>query len=1086
MKKALLLSCFGLFVWSQGYSQKLNTWQSAQKNQVREVSKTAVRESFPKDFTLFKLDISSLKDKLFSINDDASKSVIVSIPNSNGGLEEFQVYESSNFTKELQAEFPEIRAYKGVGIDDKYAQVRLSIDEKGIQAMVFRTDKKNEFIEPYSADGTIYAVFNSSREKGNLPFVCSTEEQVLANNLLHRTTNEIESTSTELLTFRLAISCNAEYANFFGATNASQSGLVLAGFNATMTRVNGVFERDFAIHMNLISETTNVIYYNPATDPYTTMGQWNGQLQSTLTNVIGEANYDIGHLFGGSGGGGNAGCIGCVCQSGKGSGYTSPSDGVPVGDLFDIDYVAHEMGHQFGANHTFSHSVEGSGVNVEPGSGSTIMGYAGITSRDVQPNSDDYFVYASIKQIQDNMASKTCPIRTPLTNLPPVVNAGLDYTIPKGTPFVLTGVASDPNGDLLSYCWEQNDTATNQTGVNSAASATKTAGPNWRSYDPVSSPVRYFPALARVVANQSTEQGSEIIVGALSSVARTLNFVLTCRDNFLGAGQTKTDNMVVTVNATAGPFLVTSPNTNVTFEAGSNQTVTWDVAGTTENGVNTAFVDIYLSTNGGVSFDTLLASKVPNDGSEVITVPNVPGATNRIMIKGNNHIFYDLSNANFTISAPSIASFAASFSRIVEGQNKSICKGASVSYEIKYEALAGFTGTTSFSVTGNPAGSTVTFSPTTLSATGSVVATFNASNSLVPGFYPITVVATSGATTRTVPLYVQVFDSNFESISLISPANASEAQNTSVLFSWNATANAQSYDIQVATDASFLNIVSNGTTAATTFSVAGLAESTTYYWRVMPKNASCLGSFGTAFQFSTGQIACNVVASTNVPIAIPASGAPTINSVLSVSDAFTVNDINVTINLTHSYISDLTATLISPAGTQIQLFSNACGGSDDVSVAFDDSGSVLVCGNYPAMSGVFAPAQSLSAFAGESSLGNWTLRIRDAFNQDGGSLNSWSMNLCVVQSSLGVKEDDFSSFTVYPNPNNGNFNVQFGSMISEEVKITVYDIRGRMIFNKEYQGVSTQEIQLSGIESGVYLVTAIAGQKKETKRIVVK
>src|SRR5690606_25917312 len=188
-------------------------------------------------------------------------------------------------------------------------------------------------------------------------------------------------------------------------------------------------------------------------------------------------------MFGGSGGGGNAGCIGCVCVANvKGRGITSPADGVPMGDNFDIDYVAHEMGHQFGGNHTFSNNVEGSGVNVEPGSGSTIMGYAGITFQDIANHSDDYFVYASIKQIQDNMVGKTCPTRTTLSNLAPVMDAGKDYIIPKSTPFILTGSATDPDNDPIAFCWEQNDSATTQTGSASQASATKTGGPNWRSY----------------------------------------------------------------------------------------------------------------------------------------------------------------------------------------------------------------------------------------------------------------------------------------------------------------------------------------------------------------------------------------------------------------------------------------------------------------------------------------------------------------------------------------------------------------------------------------------------------------------------
>ena len=209
------------------------------------------------------------------------------------------------------------------------------------------------------------------------------------------------------------------------------------------------------------------------------MSSWNSQLQSTLTSVIGEANYDIGHLFGASGCGGNAGCIGCICVNGsKGSGITSPADNIPSGDNFDIDYVAHEMGHQFGGNHTFSMNNESTGANMEPGSGSTIMGYAGITSQDIQAHSDALFHAISIQQITNNVKSKTCSVNTPTGNSIPTASASSDYTIPKSTPFMLTGTASDANGDALTHIWEEMDVAsTSQTGASSAASATKTSGP---------------------------------------------------------------------------------------------------------------------------------------------------------------------------------------------------------------------------------------------------------------------------------------------------------------------------------------------------------------------------------------------------------------------------------------------------------------------------------------------------------------------------------------------------------------------------------------------------------------------------------
>jgi hypothetical protein len=229
-------------------------------------------------------------------------------------------------------------------------------------------------------------VFLSSRRKGDLPWLCSTPDQELALGLNRQVyMNRLGANTGELKTMRLAQSCNGEYSNYFGATSSAQVNLVLAAYNATLTRCNGCYEKDLAIHLNLIPTTTQVIYYDPATDPYTTMSNWNSQLQATLNSVIGAANYDIGHMFGASGGGGNAGCIGCVCNdANKGSGITSPADGIPQGDNFDIDYVAHEVGHQLGGNHTFSMSIEAGGINnKEVGSGITIMGYAGITSQDV-------------------------------------------------------------------------------------------------------------------------------------------------------------------------------------------------------------------------------------------------------------------------------------------------------------------------------------------------------------------------------------------------------------------------------------------------------------------------------------------------------------------------------------------------------------------------------------------------------------------------------------------------------------------------------------------------------------------------------
>ena len=633
--------------------------------------KAVSRQSFPQEFKLFSLNIEPLKQQLFSIVNSRSHldSTVILLPNADGDLEQFEVYEDSNFEPDLQARFPEIRAYSGRGITDKYATLKLSISPQGIQTMVFRTDKENEFIEPFSQDHTVYAVFRSHREKGQMPWFCATEDRKLAADLDTQVQNTFvpDSSAGQVKTMRLAQSCNAEYSNFFGATSASQVSLVLAAFNATITRSNGVYEKDLALHLNLISNTTSVIYYNPSTDPYTTLSNWNLQLQQTLTSVIGSANYDIGHMFGASGGGGNAGCIGCVCVDpanssslAKGAGITSPADGIPQGDNFDIDYVVHEVGHQLGANHTFSHSLEGTGVNKEVGSGITIMGYAGITAQDVAPHSIDIYHEASIGQIQTNLAGKSCPVTTTMTaNHPPVVSPVSNFTIPITTAFALTGSATDPEGDPITYNWEQNDNSTT-SGTGSVASPTKATGPNWLSFSSTASPTRLFPKLSTILAGLAvtppiTGGDAGTNIEALSSVSRTLNFRLTVRDNrpyVPGStiGQTQFTDMVVTVSNTSGPFQVTSPNTNVSWAGGSAQTITWNVANTTAAPVSCANVKISLSTDGGNTFPTVLAASTANDGSEVLTIPVGTTTTARIKVESVGNIFFDISNTNFTVT----------------------------------------------------------------------------------------------------------------------------------------------------------------------------------------------------------------------------------------------------------------------------------------------------------------------------------------------------------------------------------------------------------------------------------------------------
>lgn len=638
------------------FAQTDRLWSQTFTKTNSEIFENKLSINNPKIYTL---DINGLKNALAKapkrLTVGEKSEIIISFPNSEGKLESFKIRENSNFDPQLAAKYPDIKSYVGEGFGDSTSTVYFSISPLGLSSMEIYGDKSAVFIEPYTKDLSTYVVYKKSDKKDDLnKFECTVidvaQKGVSGIDNLQARPNADDA---KLRTFRLALSVTGEYTTYFGGTKA----LALAAMNNTMTRVNGVFEKDFSARMVLVANNDAVIYTNASTDPYSPASQlnnWNSQLQSTLTSVIGEANYDVGHLFGATGGGGNAGCIGCVCVNGqKGSGYTSPNNGIPYGDSFDIDYVAHELGHQFGGNHTFSMSNEGTGANMEPGSGSTIMGYAGITSQDVQPHSDAFFHAISIQQITNNIKAKTCPTSTNTGNSIPTANAGLDYTIPKGTPFMLTGSATDSDGDSLTYIWEQmNNASSSQTGANSGASATKSTGPTFRSWTPIASPTRYFPRMASVLAGVTTTAGSEITVEALSNVARSYNFRFTVRDNRAGGSGNNSDDAVISVNGTAGPFSVSSQNTATTYSGGSSQTVTWNVAGTTANGVNTANVDILWSTDNGNTWTTLLAG-TPNDGSQAVTIPNISTTSGRIMVKGSNHIFFDVNNANITVNAGS-------------------------------------------------------------------------------------------------------------------------------------------------------------------------------------------------------------------------------------------------------------------------------------------------------------------------------------------------------------------------------------------------------------------------------------------------
>jgi hypothetical protein len=582
--------------------------------------------------------------------------VELSIPRVDGGELVLRIVDSPIMEPELAAKFPEIRTFRVVDAANPAINGRIDWTPHGFHAMV-RTPEGLLFVDPYRpGDNVLHQAYLASdlRRGPGQAFECLTHAPAEAGDAFYAAAGVTEAMRAEasfggvdLRTYRLAVAATVEYTAFHGGTVP----LAMAAIVTAMNRVNGVYENDVAIRMILIANN-DLVVYTAEPDPYTNNdgGMMLGQNQLNLDTVIGTANYDIGHVFS-TGGGGVANLNGPCNAALKARGVTGlPS---PTGDIFYIDYVAHEMGHQWGGFHTFNGNAGAcSGGNrsaaaaYEPGSGSTIMAYAGICgTQDLQPNSDDYFHYKSLQQIADYsriLGGNACAAIIPVGSTPPVVNAGSDYTIPKSTPFALVGTATpEPAG--ATYCWEEYD-----LGPAGHPNSPTGNAPIFRSFDPVAVPYRTFPKLEDLLDNTPT------IGEILPTYARTMVMRLTVRDNGTPAGVFGTDTASITVDGVSGPFLVTAPNTAITWSGAGPHTVTWDVAGTDLVPVSCSGVDVLLSLDGGVTFDRTLALNSPNDGTLALLVASPDSTTARVKVACTGNVFFDVSNVNFSISGSNL------------------------------------------------------------------------------------------------------------------------------------------------------------------------------------------------------------------------------------------------------------------------------------------------------------------------------------------------------------------------------------------------------------------------------------------------
>lgn len=661
----LLLSVCTSFLSKAQDKLNLPEWKETPNELVVQAGKQNI---IPDKYKVYFENTALLKSQLAALSTDYESGKYMDLPTPDGNMMTFRIWQTPMMEPALAAKYPDIKTFTAEAVSNHNITAKIDISPAGFHALVFNGEH-TFFIDPYSDqdNGYFTCYFKKDYPKGNAP-VCTVLDHPTngwpATDVNNGTANKTHGTQRRM--YRLALACTYEYSVAVGGTTPTKAS-VLAQMVLIMNRVNGVYERDLASTMTLVANTDTLIYLT-SSDPYTN-NDGNTMLGENISNVntlIGLSNYDIGHVF--STGGGGVAYVGVLCNNTyKAGGVTGLPN--PVGDAFAIDYVAHEMGHQFGSQHTFNSNLSACQGNssatlaFEPGSGSTIMAYAGICSTDnLQLHSDAYFHAGSLKSIvallttsENTCASVTTTPNTPNT-YPDFTNT---YNIPNWTPFELTAPAvTDATADTLSYCWEEWDLG----GAGLSWNANNDVMPFFRSFTPSFSPTRVFPAINNVMAGIYSYIGERLPYNA-----RTLKFILTTRDIYQGYGafNSSFDTDTITVNTSAIPgttdtFKVTSQATTTTWSPGSSQTITWNAGTTASSPINASSVDIYLSIDSAQTFSYTLASNVPNNGSATVIIPvSLPvNSKTRVKVKGNNNVFFQLNKANISISAPLALTFS--------------------------------------------------------------------------------------------------------------------------------------------------------------------------------------------------------------------------------------------------------------------------------------------------------------------------------------------------------------------------------------------------------------------------------------------
>lgn len=988
------------------------------------------RSAFPQKFDTYQLDYEGIKAVLATAPREFTSAAqhsqcIIPVPLGNGEVEDFAVCEIAMLDAEAAAACPYIHTYAGVSTKNPLRGVRLSTTLRGFRAMVLQPDYSVSFVEPYAWGQTAFYIAYDRMDKtdnglGHLRAEIRPNGDVWfgeTQDLFSPTAEDrgVEVDPLKMKIYRYCVGTTGEFGEDHGTTKQE----VFSAVTEYTNMVSAFFERDITMRIQLIAASLNVAFVDPETDPYmgSLVNDWLDQNSNVLNTYCNFNSHDVGHVYARYLGGPaiGVGTLNSVCGNDKAKGCSA---GIGAGDYGPdfLQVVGQEVGHQLAGGHTWNRCLGTGGrdelVPFEPGSGSTIMSYAGACGSDnVQSFADLYYNTGSIGQIKSFYTfGAVCGSYLQTTNhAPEVAHAYQDnFTIPISTPFELTGSATDIDGDALSYCWEEIDagpeTPLGQPSGNAAI---------FRTRPPQSVPSRYFPRLNTVInnGNDITEQ--------LPTYTRDLTFRLTVRDNVLNGGGVGSKDLAFKSYEGAGPFTVSNPNSSsVTWYVGEYAEVQWNVANTNVAPVNCQKVNIRLSTDGGQTYPITLASGVENDGKQFVLVPNNIGTTMRVRVDAADNIFYDISNANFKIQAPTQPSLTLGLAT----DGSTICLPENFYTDILSAGVLGFSDPINLELVGDlPPGAGAFFSTTTVNPGGAASFTVDMSQVAVEGVYTFNIRATSGTQEFIRPITLLLRRNDFTGFGLETPVNGqTNAAVTQTLY-WGKGLDADTYDVEFSTSPSFNTILASRTgTALDSFKINFLLQKgTAYYWRVRPNNECGAHDWSEPFFFSTYAEDCRVFEANDVPKNIPASGTPTVESKITVNQGGTISDLNLKqVQGYHNFFKDLEAHLIGPTGTDVLLWKEKCGGyNGSFNFGFDDAApGAFPCP--PNNTGIsYKPQNPLTPFIGQNSTGVWTLRVKDNATSSGGTLQGFKIEFCA---SLAVTPPVLIVNNIMPLPSGTN------------------------------------------------------------------